>query len=385
MNSMAEHSGGESLIPELPAVLSWRTEQGELLSRADSAQRTFVRARIESICGPAKAAAMLDSLPPNRRERVELAPETHRQVVSATQETRSETCAALERFCAVERAAQSQDEGVSAGAPGGSGQWSALGDLYVSGAEGDAALELPAPYRRTGALLIAPTAKQTILDGYTPFNALIFRHGPWAVEPPQPEEFPQAVAKVSAALGFIERISKCASAMLDVCLRTVAVARAPKHSQMGVSGSHPESPGLAGITNLHSGRWTDGQIMESLVHEGIHNLIAKLELASGMFTGIRCAPHDVDVHAVSPWSGRRIRLHTYLHACFVWFGLARFWELAAAPGNSGAERARHARKGFEQRKYLNAIPAEATAIIKPEVMAALRELMGRFDGEQVEA
>ena len=372
----------ESLIPSLPAVLAWRTDQSELLHRVDDVQATFVRERIESICGPAgKTAAMLDRLPPNWRRRVELAPEIHRLVDTAPERNATDTCRTLARFCAVESAVQGFVEDGSTVPPDVAGCWSALGDYYLGdfrdlGGTGEPAnFDLPAPYRRLGELTFAPMARQTIVDGYTPFNALIFRHCPWSVEPPRPTEFQQAVARISSALDFIETVSAQASAMLAACLRVVVVARVPEHPHMDVSGSHPESPGLAGFTNLHSDRWTDEQIADTVLHEAIHNLVAKLELAGGMFTGISGAAHDVDVQAVSPWSGRRIRLHTYVHACFVWHGLARFWERAVAQGAGGVQRAQRARKGFEGGAHLQGIPPDGNAIIRPEVMESLRTLM----------
>ena len=67
--------------------------------------------------------------------------------------------------------------------------------------------------------------------------------------------------------------------MLDACLRVAALAR----SRDDVSGPHPELPGLAGLTNLHSERWGAEQVVDALVHETIHALIAKMGLADGLF------------------------------------------------------------------------------------------------------
>ncbi len=63
--------------------------------------------------------------------------------------------------------------------------------------------------------------------------------------------------------------------MLDACLRVVVLARTPEHLDMTVSGSHPELGGLAGPINLHSEKWGTEQVVDALVHEAIHALIAK--------------------------------------------------------------------------------------------------------------
>ena len=62
-----------------------------------------------------------------------------------------------------------------------------------------------------------------------------------------------------------------------------------------------------------------GALASSMIHESIHHFLYTVEF-SGLFVAA-----DVGSPVRSPWSGRELALHSYLHACFVWYGLAQFW------------------------------------------------------------
>jgi hypothetical protein len=66
--------------------------------------------------------------------------------------------------------------------------------------------------------------------------------------------------------------------------------------------------------------------MNALVHEAIHSLLYMIEISEGFYVdgAVKTA-----LQVVSPWSGRGLYLHSFVHACFVWFGLLCFWRLAA--------------------------------------------------------
>ena len=54
-----------------------------------------------------------------------------------------------------------------------------------------------------------------------------------------------------------------------------------------MSISHPNVRDLAGLANLHSKRWAAEQVVQGLVPEGSHFLIARMELADGLFSTYR--------------------------------------------------------------------------------------------------
>lgn len=63
-------------------------------------------------------------------------------------------------------------------------------------------------------------------------------------------------------------------------------------------------------------------LASAMVHESIHQLLYILEM-TGSFV-IPDADSDA-AQAKSLWTGRDLALHSFIHACFVWYGLANFW------------------------------------------------------------
>lgn len=66
-------------------------------------------------------------------------------------------------------------------------------------------------------------------------------------------------------------------------------------------------------------------LIDTIIHEAIHSYLYIVEQKCPWMENI----YDNDL-IKSPWSGNYIRIDSYLHACFVWFGLANFWKMAVA-------------------------------------------------------
>ena len=177
--------------------------------------------------------------------------------------------------------------------------------------------------------------------------------------------------KVSSAVNFIRSVSEPFCTTLDKALRVVSLARTPENPEMTRSCSHSELVGLVGFTNLHSQRWDIERVVDALVHEAIHSLIAKIAHEEGLFSSCREA---AGIMAVSPWSGRQLKFQVYIHSCFVWFGMWNFWKLASEKSARGLEFAERARKGFEGESCLRNISTEGMAILEPQVVNALRSM-----------
>ncbi len=63
-------------------------------------------------------------------------------------------------------------------------------------------------------------------------------------------------------------------------------------------------------------------IASAIVHESMHQFLYILE-QSGAFV-----VQDPDANAArakSLWTGRDLPLHSFIHACFIWYGLSNFW------------------------------------------------------------
>ncbi len=355
-----------SLISTLPEVLRWDGDQTVLLSQINSIHSAFVRARIDAL-GESndELNAMLSDMPLETWRRIELAPEVFRLLAAPHSTPASEVSEILQSFCAVELRVAGQ----STARPLPNGRWSALGDVRVS--RNRAGTAPPSPYRRVEDFVLAPVVRGTVVDGYSPTYATIFGYTRWFVESHQDAEFEEATAKLSSAIQFIESVSGPTCNMLDACLRVVSLARVPDDPNMTVSGSHPHLRGLAAFSNLHSLRWAPGQVVEALLHEAIHALVSKMEIADSLFLSYRDAG---DVLATSPWSGRPMPLWAYLHACFLWFGSWHFWQRASGHSDRAHEFAETARRGFDGQASINNIPPEGIALLRPDAAEALHAM-----------
>lgn len=86
--------------------------------------------------------------------------------------------------------------------------------------------------------------------------------------------------------------------------------------------------GRAVITNAHAA--DDVALAEALVHESMHGLVGMSEAIGLVLGGDKAwitdhALYDGESRTISPWTGTALDLPTYLHACFVWFGLLQLW------------------------------------------------------------
>ena len=104
-------------------------------------------------------------------------------------------------------------------------------------------------------------------------------------------------------------------------------------------------PGMAGLTNLDSEVWDTETVADRLVHEAIHALVFKENLADGALV----SSPDTKVRVVSPWSGSRLELLTFMHAAFVWFGLWHFWRRAGARAPARRRAGRAGTQGLRRR------------------------------------
>jgi hypothetical protein len=90
------------------------------------------------------------------------------------------------------------------------------------------------------------------------------------------------------------------------------------------STSQPRFPGRVLLRGTD--RCSAAALASALVHESIHQLIYVLEYAGAFI--MRDAEPRNNLQIKSLWTGRDLELHSFLHACFVWYGLGKFWERA---------------------------------------------------------
>lgn len=115
-------------------------------------------------------------------------------------------------------------------------------------------------------------------------------------------------------------------------------------------------------------------LADSLLHEAIHHLLYSEELQRPFVSRLDLAKSFT---VVSPWTGREINLRQYLHACFVWFGLWRFWNLcsdsAVFPEARVRGNAQRAARGFGSTPVLDRI-SQVLRFVSPDLQSSISRM-----------
>ena len=86
------------------------------------------------------------------------------------------------------------------------------------------------------------------------------------------------------------------------------------------SNSNIQLVGQIEISNVHYRKMTEHLLISTLIHEAIHNYLYLHEEELRFMTR-----PSASIKASSPWTGNPICLHSFVHACYVWYSLDRFW------------------------------------------------------------
>lgn len=165
-------------------------------------------------------------------------------------------------------------------------------------------------------------------------------------------------------------------------------------SRDGFASNSPQGlVGLAVLTNAHLALVDDVVLAEALVHESIHGFVGMSEaigLADPQAQGRWLADlrfYEGFSCTVSPWTGKALDLPTYLHACFVWWGLLHLWAILAGQGLFDERRVRsrlaRAARGFVGQAHVQQLHPHSDAL-NPALLAAFNA-MGREVNELVDA
>jgi hypothetical protein len=127
-----------------------------------------------------------------------------------------------------------------------------------------------------------------------------------------------------AAWSFID--SAGISGLIEELTRVVVVRwdnRVPRFRSASTDLAH----GRPVLHNVHRSGVTPELIADALVHEAIHALLDLAEDADPITPMRRQNRSAIDGCRViaSPWTGRLLDVNTFVQACYVWYGLVRFW------------------------------------------------------------
>lgn len=340
-------SDGRLALGGLPAFLSW--ESGvNLLRFACATHIRWLFARLAAV-DRERGSSLRDRvrlLPHRLQSRLLLAPAVHSMLHV---ETSNVELHRLEEFVAIEEAT----------AAGRSlAGWSALGES----AEG-------AGNQMCG---------HFVVDSGSPHHTVEPEKFGQLVEY-SPEELVAVRSLVAGALDIITRRSELASSMIRECTRVLRATRSSSSPNMAGSYSFRQMIGLVGLVNGHDpATWTPMRCANNLVHEAIHSMIYKLELLVPLYQDERAAQ---ELTARSPWSGRILPLHSFVHACFVWFGLRQFWTHCHPRSLEVSALLDKAESGFLHGDPMEAVHGAARDNVRPDVQRVITEMWSRTVGQ----
>jgi hypothetical protein len=345
--------GGHELMSDLAAHLTWASGDN-LVYEALRAHLTWVHARLriwESASG-SDLYGRTRALPRVNQHRLVLAPNLFFTLYQHAPSDEP-AVAVLEDLLLVEELLA-----------GGSSRlqkpcWSALGDFLLCPS---GSLPFDTSYE-------APRADRIVIDTRSPYHAMHAAEQWGAIVAYSEQETARLRESVEDVLAFVGGRSSVAFTTINECVRVAAGLNTPEHPDIAAGASTMSFVGRVSITNVRSDEWDRERWADTFVHEAIHSLIYKLELAVPLYTDMAAA---LSVRAISPWSGRSLTVRSFVHACFVWYGLVHFWGLDA----EGLRNPYYARalKGFTAGCPLENIDENGLASIQPYVVDTIRDL-----------
>ena len=191
--------------------------------------------------------------------------------------------------------------------------------------------------------------------------------------PLAPEEQRTALDALTAAFRCVRSGGTSLRALIEICAKVI-VMRKQQTSNAFCSFSSCNFVGRIALVNPQL--VGESLMAEALVHEAIHTYLYMQEPRSlwGLNTDIVVEPSVVN----SPWTGRELPLSTFLHACFVWYGLLFFWGQAMRSSRLPRDGARQgiarASCGFTKGALFDHIGQGSMGFVRHEVQAALAQM-----------
>jgi hypothetical protein len=353
------------LIATLPDFLTWQTGN-DLTRSACKIHVQYVYHQVKQWSNHADTDLFhsITSLPKQSQQRLLLAPRLY-SLLRSNNEPGAAEIGSFRQFLDLERYLCNQE----CDRPRDS--WTALYDFYLAPEEPveEQAASCAPNFSFRGETFKAPKLGNIVLDAFRRFTEADFPPPMGEVTNHTPEELEFITQRLEQSLEQISRINPTARTAVEALVQVISLVRAPKSLTGTQSFSNKPVIGRMGLANADSNRWTVSKISDAMVHEAIHALIYRLELTHPLYldNAIEGDPMRIE----SPWSGRKLPLHSFVHACFVWFGLWSFWSLASAEEAGAADLKSKAAKGFLAGNPLNCIPDEARDRIRPEVRQAI--------------
>lgn len=127
---------------------------------------------------------------------------------------------------------------------------------------------------------------------------------------------------LESTLELIKKTSIHAYYLIVLMTETIGVVKNDSFPSDFNSASCRSKIGRILLVNPHLKGVTYPVLVNALIHESVHSLLYRIEMNIPIFK----SNDSNDSHFLeSPWTGNILRAITYVHACFVYFGLNSYW------------------------------------------------------------
>ncbi len=298
----------------LLALLEWRDDAQNRSTRA-----AIERAHLEAVAGrlnsrlPPHVLLELEALPDDAYLTLVRSPDVFH---AAFHGPKHELAACLQRWIEVERArlgaATRLDGTVRA----------ATCDRYVR-AEGGRVVSIDELRRLDGG---GPGPGPALDEHGELPERLLTRFPERLLVTPSPDELEAARQKLEGAWQRLRARAPLAHRLVHDMIQVVCVRTSLEDPRFSTA-SDPSTIGVIHVSNAHLPRKLACEVAAELVHEAVHQALFRWELHHPLLADRHVATAKVR----SPWTGAVLDVYAFLHACFVWYGVANLWRPGAAP------------------------------------------------------
>jgi hypothetical protein len=130
--------------------------------------------------------------------------------------------------------------------------------------------------------------------------------------------------KIYSAFHEIQRVNVLLANFIGSYVKSIVLRKDLTNAYTFQSSSCNGYIGQMVLLNPHLPHIQIELIAESLVHEAIHSLMWRAEVLTPIIKNPSLSMETV----ISPWSKMDIHYYTLLQACYVWYGVANFWNKA---------------------------------------------------------
>ncbi len=323
VNTMARYA---SMLHKIPDIFAWEESKDHLanlqiLARSVALQR--LRSCLDHIARYDKSLyrsmrITFEELPPEGKLRFMTAPETFYRITRLRKEP-VDSIVSLCNFLNGEAALHSLG-------PIAEDYVTALGDFYYSAHTpgGPTAADGKEDNAAANAFYV-PRLMGTIPIDFSSPNAATAQEGDDEREYLQYTEEEKALVceRLNEVFSRIERVSEATAYLIKQHVKVIIPLKTAERGSG--STSQPRFPGRVLLRGIEVSSL--GGLASGLVHEAMHQVLYILEWAGPFVV------EDPDMRAArvkSEWTGRDLPLHSYIHACFIWYGLSTFWTRAQA-------------------------------------------------------